>query len=388
MATEPLAGRVAVVTGAAGRLGPVWREALERAGATRRGHRPAGRRGDRGGRRDRPRGRRRGARAIVAAPRHADACSSTTPASTSRRTPRRRPGDRGRPARRLPAHARRQPGRRVQRRRRCSAPRWPRPAAARSSTSARSTRRSRPSRASTTTCPGFLKPAGLRRLEGRRRAPDALLRAPLGPARRARQRALAGRRARAARTTQFLAKYTARVPLGRMAAPSDLGGPLVFLASDASRYVTGHELRVDGGFTGVSAAARIDNVIGGEERAAASRRDAREARAGDRRAAVARSPARDAARRRRGGDGRRRRPAGVGARDARRARRDAAPDRPAARARRRADRRDRRRRDRQVAEGRARRDRRRDRDGLLRRRRGPPPVRQDDRRPPCPTGRR
>jgi NAD(P)-dependent dehydrogenase (short-subunit alcohol dehydrogenase family) len=48
---------------------------------------------------------------------------------------------------------------------------------------------------------------------------------------------------------RFLAKYTARVPLGRMAEPADLGGPLVFLASDASRYVTGHELRVDGGFT-------------------------------------------------------------------------------------------------------------------------------------------
>lgn len=48
---------------------------------------------------------------------------------------------------------------------------------------------------------------------------------------------------------QFLAKYCARVPLGRMAEPEDLTGPLVFLASDASRYLTGHELRVDGGFT-------------------------------------------------------------------------------------------------------------------------------------------
>jgi NAD(P)-dependent dehydrogenase (short-subunit alcohol dehydrogenase family) len=48
---------------------------------------------------------------------------------------------------------------------------------------------------------------------------------------------------------EFLRKYGARVPLGRMAEPSDLAGPLVFLASDASRYVTGHELRVDGGFT-------------------------------------------------------------------------------------------------------------------------------------------
>jgi NAD(P)-dependent dehydrogenase (short-subunit alcohol dehydrogenase family) len=48
---------------------------------------------------------------------------------------------------------------------------------------------------------------------------------------------------------EFLRKYNARVPLGRMADPEDLTGPLLFLASDASRYLTGHELRVDGGFT-------------------------------------------------------------------------------------------------------------------------------------------
>jgi NAD(P)-dependent dehydrogenase (short-subunit alcohol dehydrogenase family) len=47
----------------------------------------------------------------------------------------------------------------------------------------------------------------------------------------------------------FKQKYGSRVPLGRMAQADDLTGPLVFLASAASSYVTGHELRVDGGFT-------------------------------------------------------------------------------------------------------------------------------------------
>ncbi len=47
----------------------------------------------------------------------------------------------------------------------------------------------------------------------------------------------------------FKAKFGSRVPLGRMAEPVDLKGPLVFLASSAASYVTGHELRVDGGFT-------------------------------------------------------------------------------------------------------------------------------------------
>jgi NAD(P)-dependent dehydrogenase (short-subunit alcohol dehydrogenase family) len=49
--------------------------------------------------------------------------------------------------------------------------------------------------------------------------------------------------------SEFVRKYSERVPLGRMAEASDLVGPLLFLLSDDSRYVTGHELRVDGGFT-------------------------------------------------------------------------------------------------------------------------------------------
>ena len=48
---------------------------------------------------------------------------------------------------------------------------------------------------------------------------------------------------------EFIRKFTARTPLGRLADPDDLTGPLLFLASDASCYVSGHELRVDGGFT-------------------------------------------------------------------------------------------------------------------------------------------
>ena len=47
----------------------------------------------------------------------------------------------------------------------------------------------------------------------------------------------------------FKQKFCARVPLGRMATDQDLRGPLIFLASEASSYVTGIELLVDGGFT-------------------------------------------------------------------------------------------------------------------------------------------
>ena len=43
--------------------------------------------------------------------------------------------------------------------------------------------------------------------------------------------------------------WLANTPIKRLGYPEDLQGALIYLASDASAYVTGHDLVVDGGYT-------------------------------------------------------------------------------------------------------------------------------------------
>jgi NAD(P)-dependent dehydrogenase (short-subunit alcohol dehydrogenase family) len=50
-------------------------------------------------------------------------------------------------------------------------------------------------------------------------------------------------------TEEEKAQWIANTPMGRNGEPSDLQGAVVFLASDAASYITGHDLVVDGGYT-------------------------------------------------------------------------------------------------------------------------------------------
>lgn len=48
---------------------------------------------------------------------------------------------------------------------------------------------------------------------------------------------------------EFTRNYERLTPLGRFAEEEDIKGPVIFLASEASAYITGHNLLVDGGWT-------------------------------------------------------------------------------------------------------------------------------------------
>lgn len=51
------------------------------------------------------------------------------------------------------------------------------------------------------------------------------------------------------RDEAFIGELESRVPIGRIGSPEEIGGAIVFLISDASSYMTGQELVVDGGWT-------------------------------------------------------------------------------------------------------------------------------------------
>lgn len=55
---------------------------------------------------------------------------------------------------------------------------------------------------------------------------------------------------RAAQNPEFRKNFE-KVPLGRPAEPEEIAAAVIYLASDAGRFVTGHTLLVDGGFTAV-----------------------------------------------------------------------------------------------------------------------------------------
>ena len=48
---------------------------------------------------------------------------------------------------------------------------------------------------------------------------------------------------------KFISNLKKKIPLGRIGNPKEIGGSVVFLASDESSYITGHNLIIDGGWT-------------------------------------------------------------------------------------------------------------------------------------------
>lgn len=52
-------------------------------------------------------------------------------------------------------------------------------------------------------------------------------------------------------SSDFVKKYENKVPLGRMGTPQDIAPSVVFLLSDDSKYITGQNLLIDGGWTAI-----------------------------------------------------------------------------------------------------------------------------------------
>ena len=51
------------------------------------------------------------------------------------------------------------------------------------------------------------------------------------------------------RKPEFRQSFLEHIPMNRLGQPDEIGPAAVFLASDASRYITGTVIVVDGGFT-------------------------------------------------------------------------------------------------------------------------------------------
>ncbi len=50
---------------------------------------------------------------------------------------------------------------------------------------------------------------------------------------------------------QFVTNYEKKVPLKRLGTPEDISPSVIFLLSDEAKYITGHNLIVDGGWTAI-----------------------------------------------------------------------------------------------------------------------------------------